>query len=346
MKKQPDMKRIFTTLIIALHITAGVAQKIVMENGKTGLLFPSGKSALEMIYDDVWNATLSKDVVTPVFFCRSGDRVGIFNLYDTTFTGCRYDTAFVDEHGICIMRLNGLLGFVAYDKKMMKYCIVEPAYNSICYFGEELPPSRFDWQDNNLPKNEILSVQKDTLWGLVSYATGAAIAPIKFRFRLEHSDDGPFYRSVDRNKQTQVLFDPRTQAEYSTTFLADVWYLPTWNMVVATDDFWSSKGPLAVRIWQLDTGKEIFHYETAAPHLRIEMQSRDIIKIEEEYTMTMNNEDKTVFSFYNITTNTMLLTYTGDANTRMQVDEENGKLLVYVSKTYNGRMKLIGEIPE
>jgi hypothetical protein len=237
-----------------------------------------------------------------------------------------------------MMTRNHKTGFVAHDLITLEWKIIEPAYDQIEWFRKEMQRN----YDHDEPLNGLLHVRIDTLWGLVSQGNGDLIAPIKFRYRFENFDRYACYVSVDRNNQRQILFDPKTQHEYHMSFLADVVWKYEWNLLIAVDYFTGDS--IHTRVWNLSTGAELWHNASHASTVKATMYTPNIIMIHEEYTETWNNIDKDVYSFYTISDNTARVTHTGDINTRVSATVEADRVIIYASKTYNGKLKPIGEI--
>lgn len=316
-------------------------------NGKFGLLYKSGANALPCTYDSVVAYVVGSEKL-PVYAFKSENKFGIFNMQDSSKTACIYDQVRISKYGFIILRKENKYGFIGEDTNHV-FFIIEPQYDWLSpLFGMSDIPLNNSPQANPGSRQLNLSVKKDLLYGAVSFYTGKEFIPVKYKHPIEKSSDGPFYTSIDRENSKQIFINPKTLAEFPTTFLCKVVFRPDYNLLVATDGCCNNDLTTNVNVWNYETGKLIWHYLSPTSDVKTELYSAEIIGFTEEFDPRYKDvpKEQVRFTFYNITNGALLFTYSGGEKTTMDaVRKENPfRIEIWISKTYNGKREKVGEI--
>lgn len=347
MMKSPTLSISVIFVFLFMAVFPAKAQMVSEINGKFGLLYKSGSTALPCTYDSVLSYVVGSKML-PVYSYKTGKKYGIFNMQDSSQTGCIYDEISPTINGIILLRSGNKYGFIGEDTNHL-FFIIEPAYD---WIGPLFGPSDVFWGKLQHAQAEDgrrnLSVRKDSLYGAVSFYTGREFIPLKYKNPIEKSSDGPFYTSIDRKNSKQTFINPKTLAEFPTTFLCKVVFRPDYNLFVATDGCCNEELTTNVNVWNYETGKLVWHYLSQTSHVKTVLYSAEIIGFTEEFDPRYENvpKEQVRFTFYNITNGALLFTYTGGEKTTMDaVRKENPfRIEVWISKTYNGKKKMVGEI--
>lgn len=340
---------IFNALLLffLLNIFPAQAQLINEANGKFGLLYKSGTVALPCTYDSVKSFMIDSEIM-PVYAFKSKGKYGIFNMQDSSRTECVYDEITNSKYGYLLIRKASKYGFIGEDTNHI-FFIAEPAYDQIySLFGPSDVPSDYDQQGITARRQRNFCVKNDSLYGVVSFYTGKEFIPLKYKHLIEKSSEGPFYTSIDRRNSRQIFINPKTLAEFPTTFLCKVVFRPDYNLFVATDGCCNNELTTNVNVWNYTTGKLTWHYLSQTSDVKTELYSAEIIGFTEEFDPRYKNvpKEQTRFTFYNITNGAQLFTWTGGSEATMITRREENpfRIEIWVSKTYSGKREKVGEI--
>jgi len=316
---------------------------ITKVEGKYGLVDETSNVILKSIYEKV-------EPYTPgghkkmCYVYKSNRKFGVLIIDDFINTGLIYDSIYM-HYGILTLQLNDKLGYLAEDEENVSR-IIEPEYTYLFPLAESM--NRYDNYVND--KKDKISVKKDSLWGVLNCSNGTIQIPIKYKNEVIDDSWNPLYSTVDRHTEIEICINPNTGAEFESTWLATVNVDMLRGIVISTDKFhYGENGSRQIKIWDYYTGQLLWSYTSRAAIVEATLLDGNIVYIREEFDETFllnKQENKMVYSFYNYTNNGLLLTNTSPIGSRMimQKMEGNSGYEVYVSRTYNGKRKLIGKI--
>lgn len=334
------MKKLLVVLLHSITFPL-LAQTIYNDQDKWGILFPSGKRALETEYDKIERVRHAYS--EKVFICRKYGKFGIYNHQDSTFTGCVYDSVYTNYQNSIFICDKNKMGFLGYDINTNRCKIIEPIFDEADIMDDDIREFDSAWRVKNILRG--VNIRIDTLWGVVYFKDGNPWIDVKYHNRIVKSDDGPFFTSVDRKKGRQIIINPYTKAEFETGFLADVQYFPEWNLIFTVDDFMWSDRSMIVRACRYDTGTELWSFQSNALHIDLAVYSEQLIVVKEEFDPVTQYEDTYVYTFWNITNNSKLLTCSTAGKKHLEIANDKNKVSVYEYPHYNSsRGKLLGEI--
>lgn len=331
--------------ISALLMSTGIctAQIITKVEGKCGLVDETSKVVLECKYDKVEPYKPGGHTKMSYVYTLNGN-FGVILIDDYINTGLIYDSIYMHD-GILTLMSQGKLGYLAEDEENVSH-IIEPEYKYLFAMASSM--NRYGDYVNE--KTDKIGVKKDSLWGVLNYGNGTVHIPIKYKNEVEKDAWNPLYRSVDRTSEIEICINPNTGAEFESTWLADIRVDMTKGLVISTDKFhYGENGSRQIKIWNYDTGQLLWSYTSHAAIVEASILDGNVVYVSEEYDATFllnKQEDKMVYSFYNYTNNDLLFTNTSPLGSRIFITnlDANSGYEIYLSRTHNGKRKLIGKI--
>lgn len=315
------------------------AQSIVKSNGKCGLNDSAGNQVLTKEYDHIEPVSQFRKF-TGFYILRQGNQFGLFHSGDGTNTGCVYDSVYQD-YNIIYLKNGDKIGYVA--QTAASYQFIEPQYKyvfPICESPHLGPETIFSYYDYNL------SACKDSLWGIISFSDGHVVIPLKYRNEITRKDDDYVWVCEDGESGKEILINPNTGVEFHTTWWSRCYLSSDHEYILYYERYYDSKPGCTLSVCQYSTGNLVWSYTSHAEDAEAFFVTDNIVCVTEEYERTdkIRDDSRNVYSFYNITNSALLFTHESKSTSDMDLDSKDNKIMVFISETYNGQYRLVGEI--
>lgn len=284
------------------------AQLILKKNNRFGLQQSDGSVIIPIEYDTVYKVKSSSDQ-NPIYVYAANNRFGMYFAQDSSLTGLIFDELKIDDEEPIFMRIGSKWGFVAVEipprletdynaPRIPIYHLIMPMYESI-------------HQAWNTSMHE-LSVQNNSLYGLISCQTGDTIVPLKFNhsFRsIQPSNNKTTYISESSNgKDSIVIYHPEKALTFYFASGTEIKIPYSDSLLIAFHQFITDATGI-LEVYNYNSGKRIFHYDIERNYIAYEDYSTNYellnyrtIKIHTEYTKKGGTSPFHVISCYDIYT--------------------------------------------
>lgn len=229
----------FNTAFVLLLLSTQTGQlSAQVVQAKFGLNDKNGNVILEQEYDEV----SQPHKYWPVYIYRKGDKMGLYNFYDSTLYPCVYDEIRYDKRGYVIRQGNKYGFFVGDWMCFEKDCgasVITPQFDEVVF------------------DDDFISVKKDGFYGLYSRGMNPCVLVPFIAENHIHSDYSTGYYYQEGQTHVHLRYD-ETNKLWNKVAIPDntITYFP---LLVATNEITQ-----AITIYHCKTLKQLSYFPPPA----------------------------------------------------------------------------------
>lgn len=317
----------FIAFLFVLWCLNAEAQMIFRQGEYYGITTSNGTELLPAEYDKIEDTQYGS-----VFIVKQNHRFGIYNSDHQTFTGCRYDSAYMSSTQIIILKLNGQFGFVGGEFRHKLYRVIEPQFHAI----RDMRTYEYRYENGVVTESyRPVVALKDSLWGIVDMADGRWRIQPKYKNEIASSVYFHMFRCLDGSGKMQTLIQPFTGAEFTCGRTSWIETDEAHDLLFTTDKGDVRTNPIEVIIFQYSTGRELWSYTSNAWKVQLKGHTDQLVEIvEERYDEDFKNRSYR-HVFINVSNRSVLLQFDREELDEVVVTDQPSSLEVSVFTNAN-----------
>jgi hypothetical protein len=280
-------KIIYCLLLLGIH-SIGLAQQVTSKNGQYGLIGRALETLLEPVYDTVFPIILYGYKSSNLYQYKLNGKWGIYNYNNKKDTGPVIDEITDGKFGTIAYSTESKWGY-AINTAPDYYELTVPKYDEVSsYIATDNYHSKVARNGKNY---EGVNVRLGSKYGYSSYFADTLIVPIKYNTYVRHYGGADYFFVQEKNSNSKIIINPETGIDFT---VQEGILLKQYGDFFCDHHFIGTKE--VIDVWNFETGKQIFRYESMSEH-SIHVRQLDYYLL--EFTQAVDGKTKSAkFNYY------------------------------------------------